>query len=244
MPRRLQISLGELLDRFTIEKRKEFYGQGNPKLINDVRYEICGRLATLTGCNEGTVMALWSVVSSAALLGIHNADIANLEWQVRAGQQLSDAEQGKRARVIRHINDLGRVRVKQEISAQLSELTETRQYGYGEELKAEEMKLDVQEPVNYDGTVLEKWPHEAGPDKPICGKVAPLGIPLICTKTPGHEGPCGAGASSWSVGQNSTHASIRMCDAIRMPEGDRCIHESGHRCDHEFKESLAKQANG
>lgn len=147
MPRKLQISMSELLDRYTIETRKAFYGHGNDALLADVRYEILGRIGMLlTGSPEEVVLKFGEILMAAAALGIHNSDIANLEWQLRARNDFSLEEHGRRARMIRKINDDGRVAVKQQLSKWLHENIETRHYGYGDLLRAEDLTLDVQEP--------------------------------------------------------------------------------------------------
>jgi hypothetical protein len=139
--------MSELLDRYTIETRKDFYGHGNPQLISEVYHEIWGQVANICGGNEAMTNRVMMVLLAGMKLGIHNADIANLEWQLRAGQNLSLEEQGRRALMIRKINDNGRVLTKHDLSGMLEQNVETRHYGYGDELKAEDLTLDVQEPI-------------------------------------------------------------------------------------------------
>jgi len=155
-PRRLQISMAELLDRYTIETRKAFYGHGNETLLADVRYEIMGRIGMLlTGSPEEVVLKFSEILLAAAALGIHNSDVANLEWQLRQRNDFSLEEHGRRARMIRKINDEGRVAVKQKLSHFLNENVETRHYGYGEDIKAHDLTLDVQEPAEMGKTLME-----------------------------------------------------------------------------------------
>jgi hypothetical protein len=159
MTPRMRLTLAELLDRYTIELRKDFYGHGNAALIRDVYQEIWGQIANICKGDHEVTRAMGNVILSAAKLGIHNADIANLEWQARAGQQLSLEEHGRRSQAIRHINDKGRTVVKQELSAALGQNVETRHYGYGSDLDPEYLTLDVQEPSPImkhmvDGAVL------------------------------------------------------------------------------------------
>ena len=99
-------------------------------------------------CNDDKkTRAMVNIILTAAKLGIHNADIANLEWGIRAGNQYSLEEHGRRAVTIRKINDGGRVRAKADLSIVLDQNVETRHYGYGENMKAEDLTLDVQEPA-------------------------------------------------------------------------------------------------
>lgn len=145
MPR-MRLTLSELLDRYTIELRKDFYGHGNAQLISEVYHEIWGQVSNLCKGDDTVTRPIMNVILAAAKLGIHNADIANLEWQLRAGQNLSFEEQGRRALAIRKINDGGRVLVKHDLSGMLEQNVETRHYGYGDDLKASDLTLNVQEP--------------------------------------------------------------------------------------------------
>lgn len=164
MPR-MRLTLAELLDRYTIEHRKAFYGYRNEQLLMELSQEIWGQIANIiqpaTSVNE-TATKLCRIIDSAALLGIYNSDIANLEWQARAGQQLSLEEHGRRSQIIRYINDKGRTAVKQNLSITLKQNVETRHYGYGNDLKASDLTLDVQEP----GERLRADLNKAGFDIP------------------------------------------------------------------------------
>ena len=146
MTPRMRLTLAELLDRFTIEMRKSFYGHGNEQLLMEVEQEMWMQVSNI--CNDDKkTRAMMDVIRAAAKLGVHNADIANLEWQLRQGQKLSYEEQGRRALAIRKINDGGRVAAKADLSAALEQNVETRHYGYADDMKAEDLTLDVQEPV-------------------------------------------------------------------------------------------------
>lgn len=153
MPR-MRLTLAELLDRYTIETRKHFYGHGNAQLIMEVEHEIYGQIANIC-VNREAANKMMSVVRAAAKLGVFNDSIASLEWQLRAGQNLSLEEHGRRARVIRYINDHGRVGAKHDLSVELEQNIETRHYGYGDLLRAEDLTLDVQEPAEMGKTISE-----------------------------------------------------------------------------------------
>jgi hypothetical protein len=142
----LRLPLSELLDRLSIELRKQFYGHGNDALIDDIKQELHGRLANIhdeprSDLGTNKIMA---VLLGSMLLGIRNADIANLEWQLRAGQHLSLEEHGRRALAIRKIND-GRNQAKADLSKVLGENVETKHYGYGDSFKYDDFTMDVQE---------------------------------------------------------------------------------------------------
>jgi len=89
----LAYTKGELVDRFSIELRKRNYGANN-----------LGKLLTLSAAiGEET----WTAddVRAAIECALANADIALLESVIRQGGHLSDHEIGRRARVIRKINE-------------------------------------------------------------------------------------------------------------------------------------------
>jgi hypothetical protein len=154
----MRLTLSELLDRYTIELRKDFYGHGNTQLIHEVKHEIWMQVSNI--CNDDVkTKAMVNIILAAAKLGVHNADIANLEWQLRAGQNLPLEEQGRRALMIRKINDGGRVAAKADLSKALEQNVETRHYGYGGEIEAKDLTLDVQEPSAPFG-VLTSTPEE------------------------------------------------------------------------------------
>lgn len=153
MPR-MRLTLAELLDRYTIEWRKKFYGHANDQFVMELDHEIYGQIANICVDREAA-NKMMSVVRAAAKLGIYNDSIASLEWQLRAGQNLSLEEHGRRARAIRHINDRGRVGAKQDLSVELGQNTETRHYGYGDLLKPEDLTLDVQEPAEMGMSLSE-----------------------------------------------------------------------------------------
>lgn len=173
----MRLTLAELLDRWTIELRKAYYGHKNEALIADVEHEIRGQLANLCKGNEIMAGALMATVYTTARLGIVNADIANCEWQIRAGKNLTLVDLGQRAVITRKLNDF-RSSVKQNLSETLEQNVETRYYGFGADVDPELMSMEVQEPppeplpsdcsmnalsekkghIPYDGTVMHKWP--------------------------------------------------------------------------------------
>jgi len=125
-------TLAELLDRLSIELRKDYYGHGNAELLRDMKAEIKLQLGTGIVRQFGTTMIdtdkLMAIVVGTATLGVRNADIANCEWQIRAGQDLPLEELGRRAKLTRRIND-ARCEAKQIISAALEENVEVRYFG-------------------------------------------------------------------------------------------------------------------
>lgn len=141
----MRLTLAELLDRYSIELRKSYYGHGNPDLVHDVYLEIRGQFSNICKGDDSITRAVVNAVLAATELGIVNADIANSEWQVRAGQQLSLEELGRRAVLTRKLND-HRSEIKQNLSAVLQQNVETRHFGYGDDLKTSDLTLDVQEP--------------------------------------------------------------------------------------------------
>jgi hypothetical protein len=153
----MRLTMSELLDRYTIETRKAFYGHGNEQLLMEVEQEMWMQVSNI--CDSDTkTRAMMDVIRAAAKLGIHNADIANLEWQLRQRDDFTLEEHGRRARMIRKINDGGRVAVKAELSRQLAQNVETRHYGYGDDLQAADLTLDVQEPSpNLDSALPEDF---------------------------------------------------------------------------------------
>jgi hypothetical protein len=163
----MKLPLSELLDRYSIELRKDFYGHGNRQLIEACQAEL-REWVSATSTQKGlSNVNLFAVINAAVRLGIHNADIANLEWQLRAKDpKITLEEHGRRAVAIRHINDEGRVKAKQQLSADLHENVEERHYGYGLLIQAEQIAKDVQpiiysenkEPVVMDGVNLQRHP--------------------------------------------------------------------------------------
>jgi hypothetical protein len=141
--------------------RKDYYGHGNATLLRDVKNELHMQLGAGVIRKFGTTMIdtdkVMAIVIGAALLGIRNSDIANCEWQIRAGEKLPLEEVGRRALLTRRIND-DRCQAKQAISEALKENVETRYFGYG---KIGDLTLDVQEPPAELPLVLR---GEAGAD--------------------------------------------------------------------------------
>lgn len=83
---------GELLDRYTIERRKQIYGAANEKLVAELRSAI--KEVVMDG----------NLVFDAIELALANGTIAVLEWQIRCGHDLSLEEIGRRALEVRNTN--------------------------------------------------------------------------------------------------------------------------------------------
>lgn len=131
---RIRVTTGELLDRYSIELRKVIYDHGNVEyaiaLSRAIREEF-GEFVGYTIC--------WGIE-----LGILNAEIGTLEWQVRAGEKLSLEEIGRRAVAIRKLNTK-RVYVRNRICANRGEPESELYYGKGD-VSAADLTLGVQEP--------------------------------------------------------------------------------------------------
>jgi len=123
----LQYSKGSLVDLYSIELRKSYYGAENSKLLLDIVSAIRE--------HDWTANDLMEAIENA----LANADIANLEWQVREGHSMSDAEQGLRARAIRHINER-RVAAKGGIDHRRIQFVPA----YGPDVPIEKLTLGVQ----------------------------------------------------------------------------------------------------
>lgn len=128
--------LGELLDRYAIERRKGWYGVRNKDALRRAE----------DGLRIWMGLELFEMARACLELGLANADIANLEWQVREGRQLPLEEVGRRALLIRQVNDR-RVAAKNRINAMVGDGREDRVYGYGPGLPAEKATLEVQRPA-------------------------------------------------------------------------------------------------
>ena len=145
----MNLPFSDVLDRYTIEVRKAFYGHGNDQQIEELadhmKRELDASLILVPGTTMVNLQKVWAVVRGGVLLGIVNDSIAQMEWQIRAGQNLSLEEVGRRAILTRKLNDI-RVKIRQELSTALEEAVETRYYGAGE-IEAKDLTLDVQEPL-------------------------------------------------------------------------------------------------
>ena len=152
----MKLPLSELLDRWSIELRKDYYGHGNRQLLDAVAAEI--REWLCDGHRQQLELGeIQSIVKAGVLLGIRNSDIANSEWQIRTKQNLPLEEIGRRAKLTRTLND-SRSEIKQELSKELRENVETRHFGFGG-LESERMTLGVQEPPTaMDGVFLKAVP--------------------------------------------------------------------------------------
>lgn len=132
----MKLPLSDLLDRWSIELRKDYYGHGNKQTLEAIATDIREHLFV-----DGRT---FSMLKAAVLLGLRNADIANLEWQIRTKQNLPLEEIGRRAVITRKLND-ARCEAKQRLSEELGENVEQRHFGYGS-LDSAKTTLDVQEP--------------------------------------------------------------------------------------------------
>lgn len=131
----MQMTVGEIVDRYTIERRKWIYGHGDENLLYAIDQYMRKRFGN-DACEflfHGVDMALF------------NSAIAELEWQIRAGKKLSLEEIGRRAVVIRELNS-HRTEARDRMCLAFGERPTVIHYGKGN-LKAEELTLDVQEPA-------------------------------------------------------------------------------------------------
>lgn len=124
----LNYSKGELLDRYAIELRKSHYGAQNGKFLLDL----------VASIREHQ----WSAndVMDAIENAVANADIANLEWQVREGRNLSNEEIGIRAKAIRRINAT-RVSARNSIDGRKDSFVPA----FGTDVPADKITLEVQD---------------------------------------------------------------------------------------------------
>jgi hypothetical protein len=139
----MKLPLADILDRYSIELRKAFYGHGNAQLLEELQRALRDYLRTTSSVSDAD--RVFSMIHAAIHLGLHNSSIACLEWQLRAKDpKITLEEHGRRAVAIRHINDEGRVKAKQALSKALGENVEERHYGYGDLIQAEQITKDVQ----------------------------------------------------------------------------------------------------
>lgn len=148
----MKLPLSDLIDRYSIELRKDYYGHGNPEMIAELKKEITRCLGpviiSMIRYDSGDIDTdkAFSLIHCSILLGLRNADIANSEWQIRAKQDLSLEEIGRRAILTRTLND-ARSDAKQEMSKALAQNVETRHFGFGEDIQHKDLTLDVQSPA-------------------------------------------------------------------------------------------------
>lgn len=131
----LRMTIGEMMDRYTIEARKEIYGAAGASEINkaidkELRKHITPEAAVL--------------IQSAIALAVLNCSIAEIEWQVREGKDLPLEEIGRRALAIRELNSK-RVKVKNDLSRCFGDPESPVYYGKGA-LKAANLTLEIQDP--------------------------------------------------------------------------------------------------
>lgn len=142
----MKLPLSELLDRWSIENRKAFFGHGNQPMLDRLAEEIRLWIHDHNWHSHDDVAEVAGIIFNAMRIAGANHDIANLEWQLRAQDpKITAEEHGRRAIAIRHINDKGRTAAKAQLSKDLGENVETRHYGYGGLLQAEQITKDVQE---------------------------------------------------------------------------------------------------
>ncbi len=145
----MRLTLAELLDRYSIEVRKHYYGHGNADLLQDVYHEIWGQVSNLCCGEDAVTNAVVGTILAGIKLGMVNDSIASCEWQIREGRNLSLEDLGQRAVITRKLND-SRSKIKQELSVQLEQNAETRHFGFGGALDPEKMLMEVQEPANVE----------------------------------------------------------------------------------------------
>src|SRR6185437_11109708 len=147
----MNLPLSDVLDRYSIELRKDFYGHGNREMIAELEAELTSKISF--HCQPYTnPKQIFAIVRAAVLLGVRNSDIANLEFQLRASDpRIGLEEHGRRAIAIRAIND-GRNQAKRELSEALSENAETKHYGYGNLIEGRHLTFAVQERADRPNT--------------------------------------------------------------------------------------------
>jgi hypothetical protein len=132
----MQMTVGEIVDRYTIELRKWIYGHGDRELLYAIDQYMRKRFG-----NDA-----WELTSHAVEMAMFNSAIAELEWQIRAGKLTDLAEIGRRAQIIRDLNG-ERVEARNKLCLAFGERPSVIHYGKGD-LKAEELTHDVQVPTN------------------------------------------------------------------------------------------------
>ena len=152
----VKLPQSDVLDRYTIELRKQYYGHGNPQMVKELATELIAQLSAKS--QNHLPENVFTMVHAAAMLGLLNDGIANSEWQIRAGRNLSLEEIGRRAVLTRRLND-SRSNAKQELSKAFEENVETRHFGYGD-LDPETLTLEVQEPPEVPAMQFTALPIE------------------------------------------------------------------------------------
>jgi hypothetical protein len=139
----MKLPLSDLLDRWSIENRKAFFGHGNQSMLDALAMEIREWYHDHPNLTVDQLVAI--TFGNSRITG-SNFDISNLKWQLRAQDpKITAEEHGRRAIAIRHINDKGRTAAKAQLSKDLGENVETRHYGYGGLIQAEQVTKDVQD---------------------------------------------------------------------------------------------------
>jgi len=122
----IKYTWGEVLDRLTIELRKNLYGAKNEDVLESLKKEVP------------------AFVLIAAELGVYNSEIASLEWAIREARELTVEEIGKRALAIRALNGC-RVAAKNKLSAFMDQPISEGFVGKGS-ITADEWSKHFQEP--------------------------------------------------------------------------------------------------
>lgn len=131
----MKMSLGEMIDRYSIEYRKNLFGCQNDAFLA----EVYGALTDEFGL-QGEALC------TGARIGVLNDAIAQLEWQIRAGKDLPLEEIGRRARAVRQLND---VRVQEKNALTITH-EEKRLYAGGPEgIDSSNTTMDFQEPKHH-----------------------------------------------------------------------------------------------
>src|SRR5579883_541917 len=132
----MEMNIGEVLDRYTIEARKVLYGHGDEEILRQIEQELRNRFGNIPA----------ELFLAGARLGIANSAIAELEWQIRARQDLSLEEIGRRAKAIRVLNGK-RVDAKNWAGLVFDgKPAVIAHYGKGDDLPAAKLTFDMQEP--------------------------------------------------------------------------------------------------
>ena len=136
----MEMTIGELADRYTIELRKNLFGAQNSEMVR----EIIRSIAIFADSHTKYPGIAWSNIAAAiAHLAIINDSIATLEWQIRANENLDLQEIGTRAKAIRKLNDK-RVVYKNLLCSKFGQPEGAVYFGIGD-LKPDELTLGVQE---------------------------------------------------------------------------------------------------
>lgn len=157
----MKVRVGELLDRISIETRKQLYTQIDQALMVEHREELLTRMNDVRQLSDVDLMHF---LLDVLTIGIANSEIANLEWQIRESHELPLSEVGARALQIRGLNHL-RVNSKNLISRSLGEAIESKFYGYGEKIDVRFAGLKSVQPLPQAGADAQAAPLPADAQK-------------------------------------------------------------------------------